>query len=310
MRVVVLMSTYQGARYVVEQLRSILDQLPPGGRIVVRDDGSTDGTPDTILALNDGRITLTRGPNIGFARSFLTLLAEAPEDTDMVMLADQDDVWLPHKIQRAWDHLAPLAGAPALYCSRLQLVDAQLRPIGLTPLRKRPPSFENALAENIVTGCTAAMNPHSVRLVRQCGDPALIHFHDWWCYLVVAAFGRVVYDPEPTVLYRQHGGNVIGMGSGLGRYWANIQFIRKTSWVQIMYRQTEALLHAHPSNMSSAQRAWIARYFSPTSPMSIVRLLGSPDCFQQSVLGGVLFRLMVVGEIIAGRRLAPTIQIK
>ena len=310
MRVVVLMSTYQGARYVVEQLRSILDQLPPGGLVIVRDDGSTDGTPDTILALADARITLTRGPNIGFSRSFLTLLAEAPEDADMVMLADQDDVWLPHKIQRAWDHLAPLAGVPALYCSRLQLVDAQLQPLGLTPLRKRPPSFQNALAENIVTGCTAAMNVLAVRLIRQCGDPALIHFHDWWCYLVVAAFGKVVYDPEPTVLYRQHGGNVIGMGSGLGRYWANIKFIRKTSWVQIMYRQIAAFLHVHQSNLSSAQRAWIARYFSPTSSMSVARLLGSPDCFQQSVLGGVLFRLMMVGEIIAGRRLAPTVQIK
>lgn len=301
MRVVVLMSTYQGARYVVEQLRSILDQLPPGGRIVVRDDGSTDGTPDTILALNDGRITLTRGPNIGFARSFLNLLAEAPEDTDMVMLADQDDVWLPHKIQRAWDHLAPLAGVPALYCSRLQLVDAQLRPIGLTPLRKRPPSFENALAENIVTGCTAAMNPHSVRLVHQCGDPGLIHFHDWWCYLVVAAFGRVVYDPEPTVLYRQHGGNVIGMGSGLGRYWANIQFIRKTSWVQIMYRQIENFRNNFGTRLEGSQYQLIANFFDRDRPTTALHLLVSSERYRQSMLDEFLLRVLVVIELLLRR---------
>ncbi len=301
MRVVVLMSTYQGVRYVAEQLRSILDQLPPGGRIVVRDDGSTDGTPDTILALGDGRVTLTRGPNIGFARSFLTLLAEAPEDADMVMLADQDDVWLPHKIQRAWARLAPLAGVPALYCSRLQLVDAQLQPLGLTPLRKRPPSFQNALAENIVTGCTAAMNVPAVRLVRQCGDPALVHFHDWWCYLVVAAFGRVVYDPEPTVLYRQHGGNVIGMGSGLGRYWANIKFIRKTSWVQIMYRQIENFRHVYSEQLSSSQHRLVDKFFAPNSRASVVALIFSWIRFRQTLVDESLLRLLVLTEYILGR---------
>lgn len=301
MRVVVLMSTYQGARFVVEQLRSILVQLPPDGRIIVRDDGSTDGTPDTILALGDARIALTRGTNIGFARSFLTLLAEAPEDVDMVMLADQDDVWLPNKIQRAWEHLAPLSPGPALYCSRLQLVDAALCPIGYTPLRQRPPSFENALAENIVTGCTAAMNAHAVRLVRQCGNPAMIHFHDWWCYLVVAAFGKVIYDPEPTVLYRQHGGNVIGMGSGLGRYWANIQFIRKTSWVQIMYRQIENLRNSFDPQLTLGQRQLIANSFDRKKPITALHLLISPSRYRQSMLDEFLLRLLVLVELFLDR---------
>lgn len=305
MRVVVLMSTYQGARYVVEQLRSILDQLPPGGRIVVRDDGSTDGTPDTILALGDGRITLTRGPNIGFARSFLTLLAEAPEDADMVMLADQDDVWLPHKIQRAWDHLAPLAGVPALYCSRLQLVDAQLQPLGLSPLWQRAPSFENALTENIVTGCTAAMNPAALQLVQRCGNPALIHFHDWWLYLVVAAFGKVLYDPQPSVLYRQHGGNVIGMGRGFARYWAIVRFVWRTSWVHIMYRQIGNFRTVFSNTLDAQQHRLLERYFDPTSGMAVARLLLQPKRFRQSVFGDVLFRSLLLTELVNGRGLTP-----
>lgn len=305
MRVVVLMSTYQGTRYVVEQLRSILAQLPPGGHIIVRDDGSTDGTADTIDALGDPRIMVSRGPNIGFARSFLTLLAQAPDDVDMVMLADQDDVWLPHKIQRAWDHLAPLAGTPALYCSRLQLVDAQLKPIGLTPLRQRPPSFDNALAENIVTGCTAAMTPSAVALVRQCGDMSMIHFHDWWCYLVVAALGRVVYDPEPTVLYRQHGGNVIGMGSGMGRYWANLKFIRKTSWVQIMYRQVGNFQRVHGgSELTTRQRQMLSR-FQPRRFNALVQLVVATQRYRQSCLDELLFRLLVVSEYLSGRARSP-----
>lgn len=301
MRVVVLMSTYQGVRFVVEQLQSILGQLPPGGQVVVRDDGSTDGTPEAIAALQDPRIHLTCGPNIGFARSFLILLAEAPDDADMVMLADQDDVWLPHKVQRAWEHLAPLGGTPALYCSRLQLVDAQLRPIGLTPLRQRPPCFENALAENIVTGCTAAMNLHALRLVRQCGDPAMVHFHDWWCYLVVAAFGQVVYDPEPTVLYRQHGGNVIGMGSGVGRYLANLRFIRKTSWVQIMYRQIENFRHVYSEQLSPDKRRLMGQFFSPNSRTSVLALVFSWARFRQTLVDEFLLRLLVLTEYMLGR---------
>ncbi len=303
MRVVVLMSTYQGAPYVVEQLASILAQLPPDGRIVVRDDGSTDGTADKVAALADARITLQRGANIGFVRSFLGLLAQAPEDADMVMLADQDDVWLPHKIQRAWEHLAPLAGTPALYCSRLQLVDAQLRPLGFTPLRKRPPSFQNALAENIVTGCTAAMNPAAVKLVCQCGDVSMIHFHDWWCYLVVAAFGKVVYDPQPSVLYRQHGGNVIGMGSGWGRYWANVKFIRKTSWVQIMYRQIGNLLGAHGGQLSAEQRLLISTCFYPQQAKTVWRLARSFRCYRQTLLDEALLRALVLVEWIMARKL-------
>src|SRR4051794_40053312 len=96
---IVLLSNYQGGRFVAAQLRSILDQLPGGGKILVRDDGSLDDTVSTIESLHDPRIEISRGSNIGFARSFLALMDVAPPDADMYMLADQDDVWLPNKIE-------------------------------------------------------------------------------------------------------------------------------------------------------------------------------------------------------------------
>jgi glycosyltransferase involved in cell wall biosynthesis len=132
-RVVVLMSTYNGERFVAEQLRSILEQLPGSGRVFVRDDGSSDSTVTTIQAIADPRISMTAGSNLGFGRSFLTLLAESPADADLVMFADQDDVWLPGKISRAWQHLQPLGERPALYGSGQMLADAQLRPLHATP---------------------------------------------------------------------------------------------------------------------------------------------------------------------------------
>src|SRR6266568_4048026 len=170
MRVVVVMSTYQGERFVTEQVRSILDQLPADGRLLVRDDGSTDSTADLIEAIGDQRVSLTRGTNVGFARSFFTLLESVPEEATLVMLSDQDDVWLPCRIDRAAQLLGQCEG-PALYCSRLQLVDEAMRPIGLSSPWPRGPSFANALAENIVTGCTVALNRAALALVLHLGNP-------------------------------------------------------------------------------------------------------------------------------------------
>src|SRR5687767_4472450 len=208
------MSTYNGARFIREQLQSILQQLPPRGQIIVRDDGSRDGTVDEVGAVNDARITLLRGANLGFGRSFLTLLAHAPSDADMVMFSDQDDVWLPNKVERAWRHLRALDGQAGLYGSAQMLVDSALRPLYPTPPWPRGPSLTNALTENIITGCTAALNRPALELLQRAGVPDGVHFHDWWLYLVVSAFGSVVYDNQPALLYRQHGGNVIGHGAG------------------------------------------------------------------------------------------------
>src|SRR4051812_18958901 len=101
MRIAILMSTYQGELFVAEQLKSILMQLAQDAVVLIRDDGSTDGTVAAIEAIGDARVKVTRGANIGFVRSFLHLLDDAPSDAEVVLLSDQDDVWLPHKIQRA-----------------------------------------------------------------------------------------------------------------------------------------------------------------------------------------------------------------
>jgi glycosyltransferase involved in cell wall biosynthesis len=305
MRVVVLMSTYQGERWVAEQIRSILDQLPPEGRLVVRDDGSRDGTPACVEAIGDPRITLERGANLGFVRSFQALLAGAPPDAEMTMLSDQDDIWLPGKVQRAWEVVAPSADTPTLYCSRLQLVDEQLKPLGLSPEWGRPPCFENALTENIVTGCTVALNPAALRLVSQCGDASRIYFHDWWFYLVVAAFGRVVFDPEPTILYRQHSYNAIGMGAGLERYLTILRFVRHQSWTHIMFNQIENFRDVFGQRLEPRERRLIDRLFDPHSALSMLRLLLTPLRMRQTLVGDLLFRGMVVADVVTGRGLLP-----
>ena len=304
MSVVVVMSTYQGERFVAEQVRSILDQLPPDGQLLVRDDGSTDRTVDLIEAMDDRRVSLTRGPNLGFARSFFALLESVPADTTVIMLSDQDDVWLPGRIDRAAQLLGSCAG-PALYCSKLQLVDEALRPIGLSSAWPRGPSFANALAENIVTGCTVALNRAALVLVLRLGDPRQIHFHDWWMYLVISAFGTVVADPTPTVLYRQHGSNVVGRGTGIRRYLVNLQFVRRKSWVHIMFNQIENFRTVHGDALSPEQRDLLDRFFNPSNAAAIARLLLLPRRYRQSLQDDFLLRALVLAEIASGRGLLP-----
>jgi glycosyltransferase involved in cell wall biosynthesis len=307
MRVAVLMSAYNGERFIDEQIRSILDQLPHDGQLLVRDDGSIDGTVARVAAHADPRIRLIRGSNVGFARSFLILLASAPADAECMMLADQDDIWLPDKIARACESLHGRKG-PTLYFSRLHLVDERLRPLGETARWPRGPSFGNALAENIVTGCTIALNRPALSLVLHGTDGADIRFHDWWIYLVISAFGEVVADANPTVLYRQHGHNVIGRGAGWRRYLLNLRYVRRSSWVHVMFTQIRSFHEAHGEALSAHQRQLLERYFNPARPASVRRLLITPLRFRQTLIDEILLRLMLTWEMAAGRGLLPAQQ--
>ncbi|MDB5954977.1 glycosyltransferase family 2 protein [Ramlibacter sp.] len=305
MRVVVLLSTWQGERFIEEQLRSILGSLPADGRIIVRDDGSTDGVVARIESLGESRVTVLRGENIGFARSFFTLLHAAPDDADLVMFSDQDDVWLPDKIGRAMAALAPLRDEPALYCSRLRLVDEHLHPLGLSPAWPRPPSFRNALVENIAFGCTCALNRAGLLLARRNGDERLLQFHDWWLYLVISAFGRVVADPEPTILYRQHTANSVGARLGWRRYTHAIRFLGRKNWVHAMFAQIDNFRRVHGDRLEPEDRRLLDRYFDPRRPSAVARLLLMPVRFRQRLPDEVLLRLLLLANLLSGRRLLP-----
>ncbi|MEI8324261.1 MAG: glycosyltransferase family 2 protein [Betaproteobacteria bacterium] len=295
------MSTYNGERFVEAQIHSILDQLPAAGILLIRDDGSRDETVSRIEAFADARIHITCGENIGFSGSFLALMAFAPKDADMYMLADQDDVWMQNKIERAWNYIQRYLDKPILYCSKLRVVDEKLQSPRDSPIWPHPPSFRNALAENIVTGCTVAMNLPMLEIATKCSRRELIFFHDWWLYLVASAFGEVFYDEMPTILYRQHGTNVIGMGTGIHRYLAILRFLRRTNWTRIMINQVTILQETFGPFLSSQQSNLITRYFVPDTIKSRLRLIFSPARFRQRISGEIFFRMLMAVEFILKR---------
>lgn len=210
-RVNVLLPTYNGARYLREQLQSIEIQTLPVARITFRDDGSTDGSDALVREWAAGRpnVRWLQGPRLGAANSFFTLLDSCGDECDYFAFADQDDVWFPDKIERAVFCLGCRGTEePAMYCSRAEYVDESLGHIGYSRIPKKV-DFMNALVENIVIGCTVVLNRSARNLLRR-RLPQKALMHDWWCYLVLSGLGEIVFDERPGIKYRQHAGNVVG----------------------------------------------------------------------------------------------------
>lgn len=229
--VTIVLSCYDGAAYLPEQLESIRGQTWRDWRLLIRDDGSSDATPAILerAAQADGRITRImddRG-NLGPVGSFGRLLELAlGSGARYVALADQDDVWRADKLER---QLALLeahdsshgADQPCLVHSDLAVVGSRLEPIhdsyfGYQRLDCRAPDpLRRLLLQNFVTGCTVVVNR---ALLRAALPMPRVVMHDWWLAQCAAALGRIVLLPEATVLYRQHAANVVGSRGAVQLY--------------------------------------------------------------------------------------------
>lgn len=218
----ILLATYQGERYLRAQLDSLTAQTRADWKAFVHDDGSRDGTMDILreYAQRDPeRFCLIDAPSTGGAKSnflFLTAQVQAP----YYLYCDQDDVWLPDKIERTMDRMRELESRqgkdrPCLVHTELKVVDASLRPIssrlseyqGIEPERL---TLGRLLVQNVVTGCTMMVNRPLRDAMIRCADPGAIRMHDWWAALIAMRFGALRFLPEATILYRQHGDNSVG----------------------------------------------------------------------------------------------------
>ncbi len=218
-KVAILLCTYHGQHYLAEQLDSFQAQSHSNWEVWASDDGSEDDTHAILEAYQQkwppGRLSIHFGPAEGFAANFLSLTCKASIEADYYAYSDQDDVWESDKLERAvrWLETIP-SHIPALYCSRTRLVDAENNEIGLSPLFSKPPSFANALMQNIGGGNTMVFNNAACALLREAGEDIPVITHDWWAYMVVTGCGgNVFYDNYPSLRYRQHDGNLVGMNT-------------------------------------------------------------------------------------------------
>jgi rhamnosyltransferase len=205
----ILMSTYNGERYLDQQLRSIYNQLGVKITLYIRDDGSKDNTIKIIENWVDKlNIILDKGENLGPSRSFLKMLEDSPR-SKYYAFADQDDYWLPEKLYQAIQKLEMFNQNDLnLYISNTTLVNANLEPIKSEVMRKDI-DFAPALIYNPATGCTMVFNDHVKELVTKY--EVSVEMHDAWIYRIVSFVnGNIYYDTNSYILYRQHTNNVIG----------------------------------------------------------------------------------------------------
>jgi glycosyltransferase involved in cell wall biosynthesis len=215
-QVAILLCTYQGKYFLAEQLESIAQQTHKNWQLYVSDDGDCEVSISILNQFKSrfeaGRVVISPGPKKGFVANFLSLTCDASIDADYFSYSDQDDIWEKDKLERAINYLRNInSEVPSLYCSRTAIVDQNNKDIGLSPLFNKPPSFANALVQNIGGGNTMVFNRTARQLAMQAGPDVPVITHDWWLYLLVAGCdGFIKYDPEPSLRYRQHGSNLVG----------------------------------------------------------------------------------------------------
>jgi len=219
-KIAILMGTWNGGRFLPEQLASFAQQTHTNWQLHVSDDGSTDETLNILSNFQsqwpNNRVSICKGPGKGFVQNFLSLTCKSDIDADYFAFSDQDDVWEAYKLSRAvqWLDSQP-KNIPALYCSRTRLIDERGNTIGYSPLFKRKPSFKNALVQCIAGANTMVFNQAARELIMKAGYATPVVSQDWWAYMLVTGCGGdVFYDPMPSIGYRQHGKNLVGSNMG------------------------------------------------------------------------------------------------
>ena len=251
-----LLPYYNGHKFIEQQVKSIYNQTLRPNRLIIRDDQSTDESSYILHSFQDQYGEWLQlhfaGSNQGCTDNINRLLELS--SADYVALADQDDIWLPAKIE---DSLYLLQEAedffgksyPLLVYTDLTLIcsngtkisDSFYDYMTLYPERNQ---YDDLIYTNVVTGCTTLMNKALVHEIYPIPQAAKIH--DWWTALVAAKCGKLLYLNKKTVLYRQHTGNLVGAKHIFQRNSSHIlnelKVKRKQNYLQSLIDQNEAVL--------------------------------------------------------------------
>ncbi len=223
-KVAVLMSTYNGQKYLCEQIESILSQNSVEVEIFIRDDGSSDSTRDILTDYVEkySNIHTDFAENVGVGNSFMNLLYSVSDTFDYYSLADQDDIWENNKLIESINLLQK--SGKLLYGSNQECVDKYGASIGLryNPNEKIHQSPISILEKNMIAGCTMVLSCKLFKVLTEKNNrpsPSLLRnrIHDVWIAMIASLYDGIVYDPRSFIKYRQHENNVVGAKSNFSR---------------------------------------------------------------------------------------------
>ena len=247
MKVNILMSTYNGQQFLAEQIRSIQEQSYTDWTLFIRDDGSSDNTKEILkdFERQDSRIHLIdsdKSDNLGVIKSFHKLVNH--DRADFYFFSDQDDVWLPNKLELSLKEAQNYpVDRPLMVYMDLKVVNQDLEIMTESMVKSQShhanTELVQELTENTVTGGVAMIN-HALAEMWQETDDILMH--DWYLALLASAFGNLVFIDQPGELYRQHSDNVLGARTLSKRFkkWIRPHILFAVYWDLIKNSQKQA----------------------------------------------------------------------
>lgn len=247
MKVNILLSTYNGEQFLAEQIQSIQEQTVQDWKLLIRDDGSSDKTQDIISAFvaQDNRIHWVNQEdtrNLGVIKSFHNLVQQ--EEADVYFFSDQDDIWLPNKLELSLLEAQKYpSDMPLMVYMDLMVVNQELQVLSESMIRSQSghanTELVQELTENTVTGGVAMINHALAQLWTQTED---ILMHDWYLALLATSFGKLIYVDQPGELYRQHDNNVLGARTWSKRFkkWLRPGLLFSMYWELITNSQKQA----------------------------------------------------------------------
>lgn len=299
MKLIVLMSTYNGEKYIKEQLDSLLRQTLRPDLIYIRDDGSKD---DTVAILEEYAsqypfIRYYSGRNKGPAKSFWELIKTC-DKADYYALCDQDDVWFEDKLETAVNRLnVENNEVPVLYCSRYTLTDKQLKPINSDVSRLYNFSdFPHALLYHTAPGCTFVFNDAArKKIVKYDVEKEYCIIHDAIIHKIVTMFGKMVLDDRSHMFYRQHGDNEIGMNANV----IKVFFGRVSRFINGKIRNyrsntAKSLLNVYGEEISADKRELLNIVANYMHDKDLKKKLLSDERFRSHTGNDFFFRILVL----------------
>lgn len=260
-KIYVMLSSYNGEKYISEQINSILSQQNVTVELAIRDDGSSDGTVEMIKRIvdEDERVHLVEGSNVGFRRSFYNLLLEAPENCDYYAFSDHDDFWEPMKLRAAVEALEGAGEQVKMYASGLKVVDQDLNYQYLNSFSGIRISYGSALSRQRLAGCTMVFSPGLLKLCKKfriTEEMGNLFSHDAAVYYIcLACGGKVVFDPNSYIQFRRHIGTVTEHGKG---YWKRIESVLNVfnDFRDRRYKQAKLLFETYSEYMPEEIRTY------------------------------------------------------
>ena len=286
-KVEILLATFNGEPYLSEQLDSILSQDTQNWHLTASDDGSSDRTVEILDAYAQTypeKITrVVSGRQFHNARDHFFWLMEQC-DADYIQFCDQDDVWHPDKLrllQEALEEAEAAYGAdtPLLAFSDQAVVDKNLELIApsmmvLQQQDSRALDYRNLLYQNVVSGCTMAINRPLAKLAACCTDTQQVIMHDWWLALTAARFGKMVYVDRATIDYRQHGDNSVGAKNVRSPAFLIYRLLHLREFRSVVFfqkRQALCFLDSYREALSDEEITYLREFGANHSPASLKR---------------------------------------